>query len=215
MKPLLLFGKLLLLAFTSALIFTACKKEVGDRKRAFKASFDTWYRMSPAVPQPLSIHGQNYLGIVYFPGGGTGHVTHLGNSMNIFNQLAYIQPPGDAILGSVSAPVSQIPGYPVAGEFSELLPYISSLSVPEQVSGNIINSVLYNKKGDAIFTSALTGSSRTEFVSDTRINFYGKGLILGGRGKFRNAVGEFDFSGHFNPKNNEDASYYAEGWIDY
>lgn len=215
MKHSLLFGKLLMLACTLTIFLSACKKEVGDRKRAFKATIDTWYRISPATPQPLSIHGQNYLGILYFPGGGNGHVTHLGNSINVFNQLAYIQPPNDAILGSVATPVVQIPGYPVAVDFSELLPFISSLSIPEEVGGNSINSVFYNKKGDAIFTSALAGSSTTEFIADTRINFYGKGLILGGRGKFRNAVGEFDFSGHFNPKNNEDASYTAEGWIDY
>lgn len=215
MKHSTLLHKLLLIAGTVTLLLSSCKKEIGQQKRAFKATIETWYRVSPATPQPLSVNGQNYLGILYFPGSGTGHVTHLGNSVNIFNQLAYIQPPNDAILGSVAAPVSQIPTLPVAGEFSALTPFISSLSIPEKVGDNLINSVLYNKKGDAIFTSAVTGSSRTEFVSTGRINFYGKGLILGGRGKFTKAVGEFDFSGHFNPENNNDASYTAEGWIDY
>jgi hypothetical protein len=198
-----------------ALTLSFCKKEVGERKRPFKATFETWYRVSPAAPQPLSINNQNYLGILYFPGSGTGTVSHLGRSTNVFNQLAYIQPPGEAILGSVAAPVASIPTYPVAGEFSAFIPFNTSLAIPDNVGRNIVNSVFYNQKGDAIFTSAITGSSRTEFVSSNRINFYGKGLIVGGRGRFEAATGEFDFNGHFNPENNNDASFNAEGWIDY
>ncbi|HVG42836.1 MAG TPA: hypothetical protein VM888_14585, partial [Chitinophagaceae bacterium] len=81
--------------------------------------------------------------------------------------------------------------------------------------GYIINSVLANKKGDAIYTSAITGSGATFPVSATVVGFKGKGLIVGGAGKFANAVGEFAFNGFFNLLDQNDAEYNADGWIDY
>ena len=125
---------------------------MGECKRAFKISYDTWFRVSPTIPpQPLTINGQNYLGILCFPGGGTGQATHLGNSMMVFKQLAYIQSPRQAILGSVAASLTQAPSYPAAGAFSEFIPYLFSLAIPEKLGDHSINSVLYNDKGDAFF----------------------------------------------------------------
>ncbi|MBB1283635.1 hypothetical protein HRH25_04545 [Flavisolibacter sp. BT320] len=198
-----------------AFALVSCKKELRQQQRAFKVTTDTWYRVSPTQPQPLTIGGVNYLGILHFPGGGTGNATHLGKCITYFNQLAYIQPPGDAILGSVAAPLVDIPSYPVAGDFTELASAISSLGIPETVNGHVINHVIYNKKGEAIFTTAIAGGGSTFPVSATKIGFNGKGLILGGTGKFVHATGEFAFDGYFNPTDPSDAAYNADGWIDY
>jgi hypothetical protein len=198
-----------------ALALASCKKEDRQQQRAFKVSTDTWYRISPTGPQPLNIGGVDYLGILHFPGGGTGNATHLGKCITYFNQLAYIQPPGEAILGSVAAPLVDVPFYPVGGDFTELASAISALGIPEIVNGHIINQVIYNKKGEAIFTTALAGGGSTFPISATKIGFNGKGLILGGTGKFVHATGEFAFDGYFNPTNPSDAAYNADGWIDY
>lgn len=208
----------------SVLVISSCKKEVGHNKRAFKATIDTWYRFSPAAPSVLVVNGKSYVGFGHFPGGGTGNATHLGNCTNYFNQLAYTTPPNTNPEGSVSAPVIDVINYPVlgaplpfiqAGDFSSFALVASSLMIPASVQGNIINSVLYNGKGDAIFTSALSGSGSTFPISETKVGFNGKGIILGGRGKFINAVGEFDYDGYFNLVDANDAKYNADGWIDY
>ena len=208
-------GKTWLLPLLMTCLFFSCKKEAKQQKRAFNLTTETWYRICPAQPQWLSINGANYLGIFYFPGGGQGQATHLGNCTVFFNQLAYIQPPDNNIAGSVAAPLTDIPSYPVAGDFTELSSAITTLGIPEKVDGKIVNSVIYNKQGEAIFLSAIAGSGSNFPISPTRIGYKGKGLIVGGSGRFVNATGEFDFDGYFNPENNNDATYNAKGWIDY
>jgi hypothetical protein len=212
------------LLLISAFLFTSCKKETGERKRAFKAHIDTWYRVSPTAPTPVVVNGITYIGFANFPGGGTGNATHLGNCTNYFNQLAYTTPPNTNPEGSVGAPVVDIPNYPIfgaplpliqAGDFTSLPSTISSLNIPSSSHGQIINSVLYNGKGDAIFTSAITGTGSTFPLSKIKVGFNGKAVIVGGRGKFLHAVGEFDYSGYFNVADANDAEYNADGWIDY
>lgn len=214
MKTLLLNKGWLLVAILAS-VSMSCKKEVRQQKRAFKLTTETFYRVAPAEPQTITVGGINYLGILYFPGAGTGNATHLGKCTTLFNQLAYILPPQNDIRGSVAAPVTAIPSYPVASGFASYLPAITSLSVPEAINGKIVNTILYNKNGEAIFLSAITGGGKTTFISPQKIAFNGKGLIVGGRGKFEGATGEFDYEGYFNPENNNDAAYNAAGWINY
>lgn len=101
------------------------------------------------------------------------------------------------------------------GDFTPFDTANNSLHAPASVYNQIINSVLYNKKGDAIFTSALTGTGSTFPVSETVVGFNGKGIIVGGRGKFKHAIGEFDYSGYFSLANPNDAEYNADGRLDY
>lgn len=182
-------GKAWLLPLLVTCIFFSCKKENKQQKRAFKPTTETWYRISPAQPQWLSINGANYLGIIYFPGGGQGWATHLGNCKIFFNQLAYIQPPDDKIAGSIAAALTDISSYLVAGDFTELSSAITALGIPEKVDGKIVNSVIHNKLGEAVFLSALAGSGSNFPISPTKIGYNGKGLIVGGSGRFAHATG--------------------------
>ena len=145
----------------SALLFSSCSKDHDSKKRDFEASFKTWYRISPlAKPVPIDVNGTAFVGFAHFPGGGTGTNKLLGNSTTYFNQLAYGNAPDAPPAGSVSAPIIEVPGYPVtgaplpliqAGDFSGLAGAISSWKIPEKVYDKIVNQVFYNDKGDAIF----------------------------------------------------------------
>lgn len=204
------------------IFLSACSKEKHNQKRKFKVTTQTFYRVSPTTPVPISVNGDNFLAFAYFPGGGEGEATHMGKVKTYFNQLAYGDSPEAPPVGSVSAPLTGISSLPVtggplpliqAGDFSELTDLIGLFDVPENVLGNTINHILYNKNGDAIFTSAIAGSGSTFPISATVVGFNGKGIILGGHGKFKHAVGEFDYEGQFNLLNANDAKYSAEGWI--
>jgi hypothetical protein len=216
--------KTVVLLITAGLIVSSCEQDVPPKKKDFKAKIRTFYRVSPTAPQPVVVNGTAYVGFAYFPGGGTGNATHLGNCTNYYNQLAYGTSPDAPPAGSVAAPVVDVLSYPVtggplpliqSGDFTAFGTANNSLHVPASVYNQIINSVLYNNKGDAIFTSALTGTGSTFPVSETVVGFNGKAIIVGGRGKFKHAIGEFNYSGYFSLINPNDAEYNADGWIDY
>jgi hypothetical protein len=204
---------------------SSCDKDHDIKKRDFEAKFKTWYRVSPlAKPVPIEVNGTSFAGFAHFPGGGTGHNSLLGKSSTYFNQLVYGNAPDAPPAGSVSAAVKDVPGYFVtgaplpliqAGDFNELASAISSLKIPASVYDNIVNQVFYNHKGEAIFTSSITGSGGTFPISQTVVGFNGKGIITGGRGKYKHAVGEFEYSGYFNVTNANDAEYNMKGWIGY
>ncbi len=209
-----------------SLILTACEQENKIHKKPFKLVSKTWYRVSPTAPVPLLVNGTTYTGFAHFPGGGKGNATHLGECVEYFNQLAYNTSgsPQEPPLGSVAAPVAEVTTYPVfgaplpliqAGDFNPLSFAISSLNIPPTVLDKVVNTVLYNKKGDAIFLSAITGSGATFPISATQVGFNGKALIVTGRGKFRNAIGEVNYNGYFNVADANDAEFNAEGWIAY
>jgi hypothetical protein len=209
----------------SSILFISCNKDHEIKKRDFEAKFKTWYRVSPlAKPVAVIVNGTTFGGFAHFPGGGTGQNSLLGNSTTYFNQLVYGTAPDAPPAGSVGAAVKDVYGYTVtgaplpliqAGDFDGLASAISSLKIPESVYDNIVNQVLYNHKGDAIFTSAITGSGSTFPISPTVVGFNGKGIITGGRGKYKHAVGEFEYSGYFNVANANDAEYSMKGWIGY
>jgi len=52
-------------------------------------------------------------------------------------------------------------------------------------------------------------------LSETVVGFKSKSTIAGGRGKYRNASGEFAFNGQFNVSDPNNAEYHSIGWIDY
>jgi len=216
--------KLVSIVISGSLLLSSCEHDHEIHKKPFKVNTTTWYRISPTSPMPIAVNGVDYVGFAYFPGGGTGNATHLGNCHTFFNQLAYGTSPEAPPSGSIGAPVADVPHYPVTGaplpliqvgDFNLLASAISTFHIPATVYDKKINQALYNNKGDAIFLSAIDGSGATVPVSGTRVEFNGKALIMGGRGKFQHAIGEINYSGYFNPANANDAAYNADGWIDY
>ena len=208
----------------AGLLLNSCEREHALHKKPFKVQTSTWYRVSPTTPAPIEVNGTAYTSFVNFPGAGGGEASYIGECSNYFNQLAYGTSPEGPPAGSVAAPLTDIPSYPVigaplpliqAGDFDHLSTVLSSFHIPASVHEKIINSILTNDKGDAIFFSAITGGGTTFPISPTVVGFNGKALIVTGRGKFSHAVGEVDFSGYFNLLDANDAAYNAEGWIAY
>lgn len=221
--------KLSVLFLGLALLVISCSKERQSTNRLpFKANTNTWYRIAPIEPSTVNVNGNNYFIFAYVPGGGEGNATHMGNVKTYFNQLAFTSvlpppPTPPSPEGSLVAAVIDVITYPIfgaplpliqAGDFSGLSAINASLNIPEQLNGKIVNTFFYNAKGDAVFISNSTVSIITP-VSPTRSDFSGKALIVGGRGKFANAVGEVDFKGWFNPNNPNQAGYGVDGWISY
>ncbi|MBB1287277.1 hypothetical protein HRH25_23075 [Flavisolibacter sp. BT320] len=232
---------LLLVAFV--LIFTACRTDRSTEdlrqtqeaagsenarakmaKRAFKASFSTWYRFHPLEqPQPVAVGGTAYLGIIAIPGGGEGQATHLGKASTLFNQTGYVLPPDfSTVLGTVAAPVMSIATYPVSGtplpmiqngDFNGISPLLATLQVPTMVGAFPVSTLIYNKKNEALFLSVVSGSQTA--IQGTTATINGKVLIVGGTAKFQGATGELTYVITFDIANPNDASYTLEGWIQY
>ncbi len=210
----------IVLSSLSVMLLTSCRKD--EPRKKFKADFRTFYRVSPTAPVPVVVGGITYTGFANFPGGGTGTATHLGNCKNYFNQLVYSNTPSGPPLGSVNAAVADVLNYPVtsaplpliqAGDFNGLITANNSYHFPITIQGKIINSVIYDDHGNALFTSAVSGE--TFPVSETVVGFRGRGAILSGRGRFNGSCGEFDFHGQFNMANPNEAEYHLDGWISY
>jgi len=218
MKTLSIFKSFCLVAGT--ILLGSCQKD--EPRKPFKADFNTFYRFNPIAPIPVVVNGVTYVGFANIPGGGPGNATHMGNCKTYFNQLAYTNEPGGPILGSVNAAVKDVLSYPItggplpliqAGDFNGLITADNRYRFPATIEGKIINSVIYDDRGNAVFTSAI--SNETFPISATLVGFRGKGVILGGRGKFNGSRGEFDFNGQFNIANPNEAEYHFEGWISY
>jgi hypothetical protein len=198
-------------------------------KRAFKAQTKTRYRFAPILGPaiPVTVEGVEYDGTAFVPGDGFGHATHMGKVMTYFNQLSYIPKGADPTTalpaGSLAAPIADIPSYPFflpppppgqPIDFTRLTRLIRKLPIPAQINGHIVNTMFVNMKNEAVF-GAYVGQSFIRPESPTRVVFGGKGVFVGGTGKFECARGEFDYLGYFNPQNQDDADYNVEGWIKY
>jgi len=140
----------------AAILFVSCKKEntYCNIKRPFKAKIDTWYRVSPTEPKTIVVNDTPYIGFAYFPGGGTGNVTHMGQCFNYFNQLVYASAVNAPPAGSIAAPVIDAINYPVtggplpliqAGDFTALANANNDLHIPTEVQGAVVNSVFYDQ----------------------------------------------------------------------
>jgi hypothetical protein len=195
------------LLFVSLVTFNSCQKETiqspaeeaasaakASRKpvtRAWRDSFDTWYQFVPDIaggwtpPNPAP---------AWYPGGGDGNATHMGNASTYFNQYASFGPTG---LTTSAAPVTMF-----------FAAQLASFSVPSTVS-----SIVFDDKGNSVwFRSAGTQAIP---VSPTRVNFTGTNNIVGGTGKFAGATGQVTINGYFNPQDQQDASFWQNGWIRY
>lgn len=214
--------KAVILLLCSLALITSCKKSI--QKQDFKIRSTTWYRISPTAPSEIMVNGEKKTGFAYFPGSGSGEATFLGNGSLYFNQLVYSTTGNQPPEGSVGAPVSAVPGYPLTGgplpltqpgDFTSLAAVVSSLNLPDAINGQVINSIIVNKSGDAIFTSAVTGSGSTFPISNVLVGFNGTATIVGGRGKFLHAKGEIKYEGFFDVVNPDHAGYDADGWIEF
>ncbi|MEJ5963450.1 hypothetical protein [Pedobacter immunditicola] len=211
----------------AAVLFSACDKEENDDPvrvvdQPFTMTSATHPRISPIAPKPLE--GQpTMIAYANAAGSGTGTATEMGEIKNWFNQLVYSPTGANPPTGSALAPIVEALNYPVLGaplpliqenDFDELREANTWIDIPVAVDGDIVNSVIYNDKGDAIFTSLTTDSKLTP-ASPTRVNFSAEGKFVGGRGKFANATGTYTHTGFFNPENFNEAGYNIEGKISY
>lgn len=165
-----------------------------NQRRPFKGTFTTFYNFIPDVangwtpPNPAP---------AWYPGGGSGNLTHLGNSNTFFNQYAVLGPNG---LQTLAAPVNMF----FASELQAV-----GLTIP-----NNVTTIFYKDNGKSIWCEAI-GASTSVPVSPTRIEFTAQLKIIGGTRQFSCAKGEVTLYGYFNPQNNQDAGFEVDGWIKY
>jgi hypothetical protein len=199
----------------------------------FNVDLLTWYRIAPTDIQTVKLKGETYSVMGFFPGSGVGTASELGACKNYFNQLAYASGPITPTTipeGSFNAPAIDALTFPVLGlplpfiqanDFSSFASYHAMYNFPSKYHGKTVNSILLDEVGNAIYTSVVEGEGGTEFIPPTapsfqpKVRFWGKGLIVGGRAKFDNAKGQFDFGGIFNLVNPNDATYTATGSMSY
>jgi hypothetical protein len=222
MKKLRLSIKIVATFFTVAFLFASCKHDQPVIKQHFKVSIATWYRVSPAAPSPVVVNGITYVGLDDLPTGGEGTATVMGNIRSYANVLSYGTDVESIPLGSIGAPINEIPGYPVLGgplpliqpgDFDGVSTVITDFHVPTNVAGNVVNLVLYNDKGDALFLSNIRGTGTSIPISPTEGGYSNETLIVGGAGKFMHATGKLHNTGQFSfidPYTGED-NY--DGWI--
>jgi len=210
--------------FTVVFLFTSCKHDKPILKQHFKVSITTWYRVSPTAPSPVVVNGVTYVSLANLVVGGDGNATAMGNIKSYANTLAYGTDVKAPPSGAIGAPVNEVPGYPILGgplpliqpgDFDGLPAILAEFNVPTDVLGNIINLVLYNNKGDALFLSNIPGTGTSSTISSTVGGYTNETLILGGAGKFSHATGELHNTGQFSFIAPYDGQDNYDGWIIY
>jgi hypothetical protein len=224
MRKLYLSAKITLIVFTAAFLFTACKHDQPAIKQHFKLSITTWYRVSPAAPSPVVVNGISYVNLANLVVGGDGTASAMGNIKSFANTLAYGTDAEASPTGSIGAPVTEIPGYPIlggplpliqTGDFDAVPAILAEFNVPAKVLGNVINLVLYNNKGDALFLSNIPGTGTSSAISATVGGYANETLILGGAGKFIHATGKLSNTGQYSFIAPYDGQDNYDGWIIY
>jgi hypothetical protein len=148
----------------------------------------------------------------------------MGNAQTYFNQIAFVKPPDfQNVVGSVAAPVAEIPSYPVTGaplpliqqgDFDGIQSVLSTLNVPPSINGHTVSTVIFDKQMvDAFFISVKSGSPIS--ITGTTATTSGNSLIVGGTGKFTGAFGEVTHVVTFDVANPDNASYKLDGWVRY
>jgi hypothetical protein len=210
--------------FITGIVLTSCTHDKPEKKQYFTASLKTWYRVSPTAPVPVVVNGTSYISLANLVVAGEGTAAHLGKIKDYANIISYSNSPDGAPLGGIGAPVTGIPGYTLTGgplpliqpgDFAGLPSTIAALNIPEKMNGKVINVVLYNDGGDAIFISNIPGTGTSTIISPTTGGYTNKSVIAGGAGKYKYASGDLNNHGYFNfidPFEGED-NY--EGWISY
>ena len=224
MRKLHLSAKIISIVFTVVFLFTSCKHDKPIILQHFKLSITTWYRVSPTEPSPVVVNGITYVRLANLVVGGDGTAAAMGSFKSYANTLAYGTSVEAPPIGSIGAPVNEIPGYPIlgaplpliqTGNFDGVPAVISEFNVPTSVQGNVINLVLFNNKGDALFLSNIPGTGTSTAISSTVGGYSNETLILGGAGKFIHATGKLDNTGQFSFIAPYDGQDNYEGWISF
>ena len=224
MKQLRLSIKIISVVFTVVFLFTSCRHDQPIIKQHIKLSITTWYRVSPTAPSPVVVNGITYVSLANLVVGGDGTATAMGNIKSYANGLAYGTDVEAPAVGSIGAPLNEIPGYPILGgplpliqpgDFDGVPAILAEFNVPAKVQGNVINLVLYNDKGDALFLSNIPGTGTSTPISSTVGGYTNETLILGGAGKFIHATGELYNTGQFSFIAPYDGQDNYDGWIIY
>jgi hypothetical protein len=224
MRKLHRYTKNVSLFFTVVFLFTSCTHDQPTIKQHVQVSITTWYRVSPTAPSPVVVNGVTYVSLANLVVGGDGTGSAMGKFKSYANTLAYGTSAGAAPVGSIGAPVNEIPGYPLLGgplpliqpgDFDGVPAVLSEFNVPTHVKGNVINLVLYNNKGDALFLSNIPGTGTSSSVSSTEGGYTNETLILGGAGKFIHATGKLHNSGVYSFIAPYDGQDNYDGWIIY
>jgi len=191
-------------------------------KQHFKVSITTWYRVSPTAPLPVVVNGITYVSLANLVVGGDGNASAIGNIKSYANTLAYSTDVKAPPAGAIGAPVNEIPGYPILGgplpliqpgDFDGLPAILAEFNVPANILGNVINLVLYNHKGDALFLSNIPGTGTSTPISPTVGGYTNETLVLGGAGKFIHAAGKLQNTGQFSFIAPYDGQDNYDGWI--
>jgi hypothetical protein len=173
-------------------IATTAKK--GPVSRPFKGNFSTYFNFVPDIangwtpPNPAP---------AWYPGGGTGNLTHVGNCQTFFNQYATLGPGG---LQSIGAPVNMF--------------FASQLAAAGYTVPNTVTTIFFHQQGKSVWSQAV-GISTTVPISPTRVEFTANHVIIGGTNQFAGATGQYVLSGFFNPQNPNEAGFSVDGWISY
>jgi len=224
MRKLLLTGKMIFVVFSVVFLLTSCKHDQPVVKQHFKLSITTWYRVSPTAPLPVVVNGITYVSLANLVVGGDGSAAAFGKIKSYANTLAYGTDAEAAPAGSIGAPVTEIPGYPIlggplpliqSGDFDAVSSILAEFNVPAKVLGNVINLVLYNDRGDALFLSNIPGTGTSTSISPTVGGYTNETLILGGAGKFIHAAGKLENTGQFSFIAPYDGQDNYDGWIIY
>lgn len=166
----------------------------GPVTRAYRDSFNILLNFIPDIAGGWVATSPNSR--VWWPGGGDGNATHMGNVSTYLNQ--YTLRVGTQIV-MFHAPV-------IMFFATELQAY----NVPSEV-----NVVVFDDKGNSVWFSDDHAGLPTTRVSSSKITFTGTMHIVGGTGKFTGATGETTLSGYFNPQNLNEATFWQNGWIAY
>ena len=224
MRKLHLSAKMMSIVFISFFLSTSCKRDKPTIKQHFKLSLATWYRVSPTAASPITVNGVSYISLSNLVVGGDGTADLIGNIKSYANTLAYGTSVEAPPAGAIGASVTEIPGYSIlggplpliqTGDFDGVPAVLSEFNVPTNVQGHVINLVLYDNKGDALFLSNIPGTGTSTPISPTVGGYTNETLILGGAGKFLHAVGKLDNSGHFSFIAPYDGQDNYEGWISF
>jgi hypothetical protein len=224
MRNLRQFTKIVSILVTVVFLFASCKHDQPLAKLHVQLSITTWYRVSPAAPSPVVVNGITYVSLANLVVGGDGTDAVVGNFKSYANTLAYGADVESAPIGSIGAPVTEIPGYPIlgaplpliqAGDFDGVPAVLIEFNVPTKVLGNVINLVLYNNKGDALFLSNIPGTGTSTPISTTVGGYTNETLVLGGSGRFIHATCKLQNTGHFSFIAPYDGQDNYDGWITY
>ena len=193
----------IVLSLLSVVLLNSCRKNdtnsKGEVRKKFTADFNTFWRVNAFTSTPVTVDGVKYNEFGHLLGGGDGKATDLGNCKYYFNHHMYTDVLGKPVVGLLNAPVADVLVYPIstqypapriqAGDFKDLTAADDKYRFPAYAQGKIINAVIFDGSENAVFTLVLSSKILS---NSTIVEFEGKGVILGGRGKFNGSKGELD-----------------------